>query len=124
MKDSGALDRVCPDPKSQQSMTLPATLSDRHAHRYVTLRFTADAHVADAYVYSKLNDAATLVNLGFRYQVDKNVQVYGTIQNVFNTNYLAQGMTYTTYQGSTVNTSAVPSMGPPRWFTLGVRATF
>ena len=74
--------------------------------------------------HTQLNDAATLVNLGFRYQVDKNVQVYGTIQNLFNTNYLAQGMTYTTYQGSTVNTSAVPSMGPPRWFTLGVRATF
>ena len=74
--------------------------------------------------HTQLNDAATLVNLGFRYQVDKNVQVYGTIQNLFNTNYLAQGMTYTTFQGGTVNTSAVPSMGPPRWFTLGVRATF
>jgi outer membrane receptor protein involved in Fe transport len=74
--------------------------------------------------HTQLNDSATLVNLGFRYQLDKNVQVYGTIQNVFNTNFLAQGMTYTSYQGSTINTSAVPSMGPPRWFTLGVRATF
>ncbi len=74
--------------------------------------------------HTQLNDGATLVNVGFRYQVQKNVQVYGTIQNLFNTNYLAQGMTYTSFQGSTVSSSGVPSMGPPRWFTLGVRATF
>ncbi len=74
--------------------------------------------------HTQLNDGATLVNIGFRYQLEKNVQLYGTIQNLFNTNYLAQGMTYTSYQGSTVNSASVPSMGPPRWFTLGVRATF
>lgn len=74
--------------------------------------------------HTQLNDGATLVNIGIRYQLEKNVQVYGSIQNIFNINYLAQGMTYTSYQGSVVNSSAVPSMGPPRWFTLGVRATF
>ncbi len=74
--------------------------------------------------HTQLNDGAMLVNIGFRYQLEKNVQLYGTIQNLFNTNYLAQGMTYTSYQGSTVNNASVPSMGPPRWFTLGVRATF
>jgi outer membrane receptor protein involved in Fe transport len=71
-----------------------------------------------------LNDGATLVNLGFRYQLDKTVQLYGNVQNLFNVNYLAQGMTYTAYQSSAVSSSGVPSMGPPRWFTLGVRATF
>jgi len=71
-----------------------------------------------------MNQGATLVNIGFRYQWDKNVQVYGSIQNLFNVNYLAQGMTYTSYQGNTVSTSGVPALGMPQWFTLGVRATF
>jgi outer membrane receptor protein involved in Fe transport len=74
--------------------------------------------------HTQLNDGATLVNLGFRYQLDKTVQLYGNVQNLFNVNYLAQGMSYTAYQGSTVSSAGVPSMGPPRWFTLGVRATF
>ena len=74
--------------------------------------------------HTQLNDGATLVNLGFRYQLDKTVQLYGNVQNLFNVNYLAQGMTYTSYQSSAVSSSGVPSMGPPRWFTLGVRATF
>ena len=75
-------------------------------------------------VHTQLNDGATLVNLGFRYQLDKTVQLYGNVQNLFNVNYLAQGMTYTAYQSSAISSSGVPSMGPPRWFTLGVRATF
>ena len=74
--------------------------------------------------HTQLNDGATLVNVGFRYQMDKTVQLYGNVQNLFNVNYLAQGMSYTAYQGSTVSSAGVPSMGPPRWFTLGVRATF
>jgi outer membrane receptor protein involved in Fe transport len=74
--------------------------------------------------HTQLNDGATLVNLGFRYQLDKTVQLYGNVQNLFNVNYLAQGMTYTAYQSNTISSSGVPSMGPPRWFTLGVRATF
>jgi outer membrane receptor protein involved in Fe transport len=74
--------------------------------------------------HTQLNDGATLVNIGFRYQIEKNVQLYGTIQNVFNTNYLAQGMSYTSFQGSTISSSGVPALAPPRWFTLGVRATF
>ena len=74
--------------------------------------------------HTQLNDGATLLNLGFRYQVDKNVQVYGSVQNVFNTNYLAQGLSYTSFQGSTVSASGVPSLAPPRWLTVGVRATF
>ncbi len=74
--------------------------------------------------HTQLNDGATLVNLGFRYQLDKTVQLYGNVQNLFNVNYLAQGMTYNAYQSSTVSSSGVPSMGPPRWFTLGIRATF
>ncbi len=74
--------------------------------------------------HTQLNDGATLVNLGFRYQIDKTVQLYGNVQNLFNVNYLAQGLSYTAYQGSTVSSAGVPSMGPPRWFTLGVRATF
>jgi outer membrane receptor protein involved in Fe transport len=74
--------------------------------------------------HTQQNDAATLVNVGFRYQLDKNVQLYGSIQNLFNTTYLAQGMTYTTFQGSTVSGSGVPALGMPRWFTLGMRASF
>ena len=74
--------------------------------------------------HTQLNDGATLVNVGFRYQMDKTVQLYGNVQNLFNVNYLAQGLSYTAYQGSTVSSAGVPSMGPPRWFTMGVRATF
>ena len=74
--------------------------------------------------HTQLNQGATLVDLGFSYQVNKTINVYGSVQNVFNVNYLAQGMTYTTYQGSTVSSSGVPTLGMPRWFTLGMRATF
>ena len=74
--------------------------------------------------HTQLNEGATLFDLGFAYQLNKTVNIYGAVQNVFNTNYLAQGMTYTTFQGNTVNSTGVPILGMPRWFTLGVQATF
>ncbi len=74
--------------------------------------------------HTQLNQGATLFDLGFNYQVNKTLQVYGSVQNVFNVNYLAQGLTYTTFQGNTVSSSGVPTLGMPRWFNLGVRATF
>ena len=74
--------------------------------------------------HTQLNQGATLFDLGFSYQINKTVKLYGAVQNVFNTNYLAQGMTYTTFQGNTVSSSGVPTLGMPRWFTLGVQASF
>ena len=74
--------------------------------------------------HTQLNEGATLFDLGFAYQFNKTVRIYGAVQNVFNTNYLAQGLTYTTFQGNTVSSAGVPTLGMPRWFTLGVQATF
>jgi len=52
------------------------------------------------------------------------VQIYGGVQNVFNVQYLSQGLGVTTFEGNTLNTGTVPTLGMPRWFTVGMRATF
>ena len=66
----------------------------------------------------------TLVDIGASYAVAKNVDLYGSIQNLFNTTYLAQGYTLTSFQGSTVSTTSIPALGMPLWATVGLRARF
>ena len=74
--------------------------------------------------HTQLNEAATLVDLGASYALAKNVDVYGSVQNLFNTNYLAQGYTLTSFQGPTVSTTSIPQLGMPLWVTVGLRARF
>jgi outer membrane receptor protein involved in Fe transport len=74
--------------------------------------------------HTQLNDAATLVDIGASYAVARNVDLYGSIQNLFNTQYLAQGYTLTSFQGSTVNATSIPQLGMPLWATVGLRARF
>ncbi len=43
----------------------------------------------------------------------KDVDIYGSIQNLTNVQYLAQGYTRTSFEGSTVSASAIPQLGMP-----------
>ena len=74
--------------------------------------------------HTQLNDGATLVDLGASYKVRKGVEVYGIVQNLFNTQYLAQGFSLTSFQGSTVNASSIPTLGMPLTVVGGLRASF
>lgn len=74
--------------------------------------------------HTQLNDGATLVDLGASYTIRKGVEVYGLVQNLLNTQYLAQGFTLTSFQGSTVNPSAIPALGMPFTIAAGLRASF
>ena len=74
--------------------------------------------------HTQLNEAATLVDVGASYTFAKNVDFYASIQNLFNTTYLAQGYTTTSFQGPTVSTTSIPQLGMPLWATVGLRARF
>jgi outer membrane receptor protein involved in Fe transport len=74
--------------------------------------------------HTQLNDGATLVDLGASYTVRKGVEIYGIVQNLFNTQYLAQGYTLTSFQGPTVNASAIPTLGMPFMIVGGLKASF
>ena len=74
--------------------------------------------------HTQLNDGATLIDLGLRWSPVKDVDVYGSIQNLTNVQYLAQGYTRTSFEGSTVNASAIPQLGMPLTATAGLRVKF
>ena len=58
--------------------------------------------------HTQLNDGATLIDLGVSYSPAKAVDIYGSIQNLTNVQYLAQGYTTTSFEGPTVNTTVHP----------------
>jgi outer membrane receptor protein involved in Fe transport len=74
--------------------------------------------------HTQLNDGATLIDLGLRWTPAKNVDVYGSIQNLTNVNYLASGYTVTSFEGNTVNATAIPALGMPLAATVGLRVRF
>ena len=74
--------------------------------------------------HTQLNDGATLIDLGFRWSPGKDVDIYGSIQNLTNVQYLAQGYTLTSFEGSTVNASAIPQLGMPLTAIAGMRVRF
>lgn len=74
--------------------------------------------------HTQLNDGATLIDLGASYTLDKSVDIYGAIQNLTNAQYLAQGYTLTSFQGSTVSATSIPAMGMPLTVAVGLRARF
>lgn len=74
--------------------------------------------------HTQLNEAATLLDLGASYAFNKSVELYGSVQNVTNVQYLASGYTTTTFEGSTVNNTAIPQLGMPLMAMVGLRARF
>jgi outer membrane receptor protein involved in Fe transport len=74
--------------------------------------------------HTQLNEGATLVDLGATYSFNKSIDIYGAIQNLFNSQYLAQGYTLTSFEGSTVNASSIPALGQPLTASVGLRARF
>lgn len=74
--------------------------------------------------HTVLNDGATLIDLGLRWSPVKDVDVYGSIQNLTNVQYLAQGYAVTSFEGSTVNASAIPQLGMPLTAVAGLRVKF
>lgn len=74
--------------------------------------------------HTQLNDGATLIDLGVRWSPAKDVDVYGSIQNLTNVQYLASGYSLTSFEGSTVNASAIPQLGMPLTAIAGMRVRF
>ena len=74
--------------------------------------------------HTQLNDGATLIDLGASYSFNKSVEIYGIIQNLTNANYLATGYTTTSFEGSTVSASSIPTLGQPLTASAGLRARF
>ncbi|HZB52532.1 MAG TPA: TonB-dependent receptor [Reyranella sp.] len=74
--------------------------------------------------HTQLNDGATLIDLGVRWSPAKDVDIYGSIQNLTNVQYLAQGYTLTSFEGSTVNASTIPQLGMPLTAIAGMRVRF
>ncbi len=92
------------------------------------LAFTAALRSFPAYWndtgHTQFNDAATIIDLGVSYSPAKSVDIYGSVQNLTNVQYLATGYTLTSFEGSTVNASAIPTLGMPLTAIFGVRAKF
>jgi outer membrane receptor protein involved in Fe transport len=92
------------------------------------LAFTATLRSFPAYWndtgHTQLNDAATLIDVGVTYSPAKAVDIYASIQNLTNANYLAMGYTLTSFEGPTVSTTSIPALGMPLTATVGLRARF
>jgi len=74
--------------------------------------------------HTQLNDGATLIDLGARWSPAKDVDIYGSIQNLTNVQFLASGYTLTSFEGTTVSTTSIPQLGMPFTATAGVRVRF
>ena len=74
--------------------------------------------------HTQLNDGATLIDLGVRWSPAKDVDVYGSIQNLSNVQYLASGYTLTSFEGSTVSATSIPQLGMPLTAIAGLRVRF
>ena len=74
--------------------------------------------------HTQLNDGATLIDLGLRWSPVKDVDIYGSIQNLTNVQYLASGFTLTSFEGSTVNATAIPALGMPFTAIAGMLVRF
>jgi outer membrane receptor protein involved in Fe transport len=72
--------------------------------------------------HTQLNDGATLIDLGASYSFNKWIDIYGTIQNLTNVQYLASGYTLTSFEGPTASTTSIPALGMPLTALVGLRA--
>ena len=74
--------------------------------------------------HTRLNDAATLLDLGATWSPARSVDLYASIQNVTNFQYLAMGYQTTSFEGQTVNASVIPALGMPLTAIAGLRVKF
>lgn len=74
--------------------------------------------------HTQLNDGATLIDIGARWSPAKDVDIYGSIQNLTNVQYLASGYTLTSFEGSTVSATSIPQLGMPLTAIAGLRVRF
>jgi outer membrane receptor protein involved in Fe transport len=74
--------------------------------------------------HTRLNDAATILDLGASWTPAKAVDVYASIQNVTNFQYLAQGYQVTSFEGQAVNPSVIPALGMPLTAIAGLKVRF
>ena len=63
-------------------------------------------------------------DLGVTYSPAKAVDIYGSVQNLTNAQYLATGYSLTSFEGSTVNATAIPTLGMPLTAIAGLRVKF
>ena len=54
----------------------------------------------------------------------KAVDIYGSVQNLTNAQYLATGYSLTSFEGPTVNATAIPTLGMPLTAIAGLRVKF
>ena len=52
------------------------------------------------------------------------MDIHGSIQNLTNVQYLASGYSLTSFEGTTVNASAIPQLGMPLTAIAGLRVRF
>jgi outer membrane receptor protein involved in Fe transport len=74
--------------------------------------------------HTQLNDGATLIDLGVRWSPAKDVDVYGSIQNLTNVQFLASGYSLTSFEGSIVSATSIPQLGMPLTAVAGLRVRF
>ena len=74
--------------------------------------------------HTQRNDGATLLDIGVTYSPAKAVDLFASVQNLTNVQYLATGYTRTSFEGSTVNPSAIPTLGMPLTAIAGLRVKF
>jgi len=119
-----------PDPVNKQIGQVPKWIATLGATWKATPALTVGAQLKSFPAYwnntahTQRNDGATLVDVGASYRLGKTVELWGSIQNLFDRRYDDQGLTYTTIEGSTVSSSGIPALGIPRWVTVGVRTSF
>lgn len=119
---------VIPDPVGQQLGQVPEWTATAGAAWRVTNRLHLSATLKSFPSYwnttshTQRNDGATIVDVGAAWKLWKELEVYGSLQNVGNVHYLDQGYGFTTTNGSTVRGSTVPALGMPFWATFGLRA--
>lgn len=74
--------------------------------------------------HTQSNDGATLMDVAVTYRLNRAIEVWGSVQNLADRRYYAQGLTYTTIEGATPSRSAMPALGIPRTVHVGMRASF
>jgi hypothetical protein len=52
------------------------------------------------------------------------VDIYASVQNLTNFQYLAMGYSTTSFEGTTVSTTSIPALGMPLTVIVGLRARF
>jgi outer membrane receptor protein involved in Fe transport len=119
-----------PDPIDAQLGQVPSWMANVGANWRVTPKLKLSLQVKSFPSYwnntahTQRNDAATIADAGFSYNVNKIWEIYGSAQNIGNRHYYDSGLTTTTRNGSTYTASALPALGMPLTINLGLKANF